>query len=87
MAAEHYISAMALILLSIASILFGTVMMRSGLGEPLAWIAILAGVVSLFAHVAVVMGIPLVISLAGVILSAVWQLIAGFKLFKSGGKA
>ena len=75
-------SGMALILLSVASIIIGFVMLRGTFGRSIAYMAIVAGILSIFAPFAVVLGIPIVISLIGLVLSAVWQLSAGVRLYR-----
>lgn len=82
--AQTVLSAMGLTLLCVSSIVVGAVMLKGGFGGRLGYLVIAAGVVTIFSPFAVVMGIPLVISFVGLVLTAAWQLAVGFKLYKLG---
>ena len=55
-----------------------------GLLKILSYIVILSGVFSIFAPFAVNLGIPIVISLIGLILMLIWQVLVGIQLYKLG---
>ncbi len=75
---------MALILLSVASIIIGLVMLKGVYGKATGYLAIAAGILTLFTPLGVLIEIPFLILFFGVILSATWQIVAGFKLYKLG---
>lgn len=81
---QNIYAIMALICLSIASIMIGVVMLKSTFGRFIAYILILAGIFTLITPFAVIMKVPLIISFIGLFLSAVWQLTIGIKLFNLG---
>jgi len=82
--AQNAYATMALLILSAGSITLGAVMVRGGLGKPVGYLAIVAGAFSMVSPFAVMMHIPLVFSFAGLALTAIWQLIAGIRLFRIG---
>lgn len=90
--AEHTIetqnvyATMALILLCVASIIIGFVMLKGTFGRRLGWLVIAAGVLTIFSPFGVMLGIPVIVPFIGLILTAVWQLIAGSKLFRMGSE-
>jgi len=73
---------MALILLAVASIIIGTVMLKGVYGKNIGYLVIAAGILTLFTPFGVLIEIPFVISFSGLVLSAVWQIIVGVKLYK-----
>ncbi len=77
-------SYMALILLSIASIIIGLVMLKGVYGKVTGYLVIAAGIVTLFTPLRVLIEIPFLILFSGVVLSAIWQIIVGVKLYKLG---
>ena len=80
-------STIALTLLSIASIYAGSVMLKSKIfSRIMSYIVILAGIFSIITPFAVNFGIPLAISLIGLVLMLIWQITIGIKLFKAGNK-
>ncbi len=81
-------STMALILLSLASIFVGLVMLKSKVfSMQISYIVIFSGIFSIITPFAVNLGIPLVISLIGLVLMLIWQIIIGVKLFNLGNRA
>lgn len=85
METENIFSGMALILLSVGSIVFGMVMLRRGYAKTLAYVAIAAGALSMFAPVGVLFTeLPTIIPFLGLILSAIWQTIVGLRLYREG---
>jgi hypothetical protein len=75
---------MALILLSVASIIIGSVMLKGVYGKVTGYLVIAAGILTLFTPLRVLIEIPFLISFTGVVLSAVWQIVVGVKLYKLG---
>jgi hypothetical protein len=59
-------------------------MLMGRFGGRLGYVVIAAGVVTVFSPLAVVMGIPLVVSFIGLVLTAVWQLAVGVNLYRLG---
>lgn len=82
--AQTVLAATGLALLCVSSIIFGAVMLMGRFGGRMGYVVIAAGVVTIFSPFAVVMGIPLVISFIGLVLTAIWQLAVGVKLYKLG---
>jgi len=82
---QNVYSTMALIFLSLASILVGLVMLKGKtFSKPISYIVILSGVFSIFTPFAVNLGIPIAISLIGLILMLIWQVLVGIRLYKLG---
>jgi hypothetical protein len=82
---QNVYSTMALIFLSLASILVGLVMLKGKtFSKPIGYIVILSGVFSIFTPFAVNLGIPIAISLIGLILMLIWQVLVGLRLYKFG---
>ena len=78
-------STIALILLSTASIFIGIVILRSKFFNIIiGYIIIFSGIFSIITPFAVNLGIPLVISLIGLVLMLIWQITVGIKLFILG---
>lgn len=78
---QNTFSTMAVILLSLSSILIGTVMLRSPLvGRGIGTVAIVAGAASFFAPFLIIAGVPEIIGFIGLALGAVWQFVVGLKL-------
>jgi hypothetical protein len=75
---------MGLILLSVASIIIGSVMLKGVYGKVLGYVVIAAGIVTLFTPLGVLIALPFIINFIGVVLSAIWQITAGVKLYKLG---
>lgn len=82
--AESIYSYMALILLSAASILIGTVMLKGVYGRVTGYLAIAAGLLTLFTPLGVFVEVPVLILFLGIILGATWQTAAGARLYKLG---
>ena len=79
-------SYMALILLSVASIVFGLVMLKGVWGKRIGYVVIAAGILTLFTPL-VIVGIPIIIPLLSIVLGAFWQLVVGLKLYRLGKDA
>ena len=70
-----------LLIMCIVSIIIGLVMIKGNFGK-ISYVVILAGILTCFSPFGVILDIPVIISFIGLILTAVWQLVVGFKLFK-----
>jgi hypothetical protein len=78
-------STIALILLSLASIFVGTVILKSKFFSiVIGYIVIFSGLFSIITPFAVNLGIPLFISLIGLVLMLIWQVYVGVRLFQLG---
>lgn len=78
---QNTYSTIAVILLSAASVLIGSVMLQSSLvGRPIAVVTIAAGIASIFAPFLIIAGVPEAIGFIGLALGAVWQFVVGVKL-------
>ena len=75
-------SYMALILLSVASIIIGSVMLKGGFDRITGYMVMAAGILTIFTPIGVIIEVPFIILFAGVILSALWQVVVGIKLYK-----
>jgi hypothetical protein len=84
MEAQSIYAYMALILLSVASIIIGSVMLKGVYGKVTGYLVIVAGILTLFTPLRVLIEIPFLILFIGVVLSAVWQIVVGVKLYKLG---
>ena len=85
---QNVYATLALIFLSLASIVIGLVMLKSkAFHKAVAFIVILSGLFTIFTPFAVNLGIPLVISFIGLVLMLVWQFWVGLRLFKLGRDA
>ena len=74
----------AMLLLCVASIIIGTVMLKGVFGKRIGYLVIVAGILTIFTPFAVILGVPIAIPFIGLVLTAVWQLIVGVKLYKLG---
>jgi hypothetical protein len=82
---QNVYATMALIFLSLASILIGYVMLKGKtFSKLISYIVILSGVFTIFTPFAVNLGIPIVISLIGLILMLIWQILVGLQLYRLG---
>ena len=81
---QNIYAIMALVCLNVASIIIGLVMLKGDFGKRLGYVVIVAGILTLFTPFGVIMEIPLAISFLGLVLTAVWQLVVGAKLYRLG---
>jgi hypothetical protein len=82
---QNIYSAMAVILLCVWSIIVGVVMLKGPLGKYIGYVVIAAGVFTLFTPFGVIfMDVPIILPFIGLVLSGVWQLIVGVKLYRLG---
>ena len=82
--AQSIYSYMALIFLSAASIMIGVVMFKGVYGRVTGYLLIAAGILTLFTPLGVFVAVPFVILFSGVLLSALWQVVVGIKLYRLG---
>lgn len=75
---------MALILLSVASIMIGLVMLKGVFGKGIGYLVILAGILILLGCCGVLLQVLTILTLFGLALTAVWQIVVGAKLYKLG---
>ena len=80
---QNIYAMMALIFLSIASIIIGLVMLKGVFGK-IGYLVIAAGILTLFTPVSVFLSVPIIILISGVALTSVWQIVVGVKLYKLG---
>ncbi len=81
---QNIYAAMGLILLCVASIIIGLVMLKGVFGKRIGYLVIVAGILTLFSPFGVILGVPIIIPFIGLMLTAVWQLVVGVKLYKLG---
>lgn len=81
---QNVYASTAVVLLCIASIVFGLVMLGSDLGRRMGYVVVAAGTLFIFSPFAVMLGIPLVISFVGMALTAFWQAAVGIRLYRMG---
>lgn len=83
---QNTYSTMAVILLSVASIIIGTVLLSGTLvGRGVAYVTVAAGVASVFAPFLIIAGVPEAIGFFGLALGAVWQFVVGLRLARLRG--
>ena len=86
--AEHTIelsnvfSNIALMLLGIASIIIGLAMLKGVFSKRLSYLVIISGTLTLLGAMGVLFEPITILTLFGLTLSAIWQIIVGFKLIK-----
>jgi hypothetical protein len=84
---QNLYAMMALILLSVASIIIGIVMLKGKevFGKGIGYVVIGAGAFTLFGAISVIIEeVPIIFPVIGVILTAIWQFYIGFKLYQLG---
>ena len=81
---QNIYAIMALICLNVASIIIGLVMLKGDFGKRIGYLVIVAGILTLFTPFGVIVGIPIIIPFIGLVLTAVWQVVVGVKLYKLG---
>ncbi|GAI59037.1 unnamed protein product [marine sediment metagenome] len=82
---QNIYATMGLIFLAVASIIIGLVMLKGVFGKRIGYLVIVASIWTIFTPFGVIfMSIPFIIPFMGVILTAVWQIIVGAKLYKLG---
>jgi hypothetical protein len=81
---QNIYAMMGLILLCVASIIIGLVMLKGVFGKRIGYLVIVAGIFTLFSPFGVILNVPIIIPFIGLILTAIWQLVVGAKLYKLG---
>ena len=82
-AANVYV-AMALALLGVGSVIIGLVMLKGVFGKGIGYLVIVAGILILLGTCGVLLEVLTVLTLFGLVLTAVWQIVVGVKLYKLG---
>lgn len=81
---QNIYAMMALILLFVAYIIIGLVMLKGVFGKRIGYLVIVAGILTLFSPFGVILEVPIIIPFIGLVLTAIWQLVVGAKLYKLG---
>jgi len=82
---QNIYAAMGLTLsLCVASIIIGLVMLKGVFGKRIGYLVIAAGILTLFSPLGVILKVPIILPFVGLILTAIWQLVVGIKLYKLG---
>jgi hypothetical protein len=83
---QNLYAMMGLVLLSVASIMVGTVMLagKRVFGKRIGYVVIGAGAFTIFGAITVITQIPIIVPVIGVILTAIWQFYVGFRLLRLG---
>ncbi|MFC1507525.1 DUF4386 family protein [Thermoproteota archaeon] len=84
LARENTYATMAMILLNVAVIIIGFTMLKGVFGKGIGYLAIVAGIITIFAPPLAIMGAPIIIPITGLVLSGIWNIVAGVKLYKLG---
>ncbi len=84
LARENTYATMAMVLLNIAVIIIGFTMLKGVFGKGIGYLAIVAGIITIFAPTLATMGAPIIIPITGLVLSGIWNIVAGVKLYKLG---
>ena len=82
-AANIYV-AMALALLGVGFVIIGRVMLKGVFGKGTGYLVIVAGILILLGTCGVVLEVLAILTLFGLVLTAVWQIVVGAKLYKLG---
>jgi len=82
-AANVYV-AMALALLGVGSVIIGLVMLKGVFGKRIGYLVIVAGILILLGTCGVLLEMLAILTLFGLVLTAVWQIVVGVRLYKLG---
>jgi len=82
-AANVYV-AMALALLGVGSVIIGLIMLKGVFGKGLGYLVIVAGILILLGTCGVLLEVLAILTLFGLVLTAVWQIVVGAKLTRLG---
>lgn len=82
-AANVYV-AMALALLGVGSVIIGLAMLKGVFGKGLGYLVIVAGILILLGTCGVLLEVLAILTLFGLVLTAVWQIVVGAKLTRLG---
>jgi len=75
---------MALMFLAVSSIIIGLVMLKGVFGKGISYLVIVAGIMTLLGTIGVLLEPLTILTLFGLIITAVWQIAVGVKLYKLG---
>ena len=75
---------MALMLLAVSSIIIGLVMLKGVFSKGVSYLVMISGTLTLLGTIGVLLEPLTILTLFGLILGAVWQIIVGVKLYKLG---
>ena len=81
---SNVFSNIALLLLGISSIIIGLVMLKGVFSEKVGYLTVISGTLTILGALGVLFEPIAVLVLFGLTLGAVWQIIAGIKLYKLG---
>jgi hypothetical protein len=81
---QNTYATMAMILLNVAAIIIGLTMLKGVFGKGIGYLVIVAGILTLFAPFAVSLKVPIIIPFIGLVLTGVWNIVVGAKLYKVG---
>ena len=84
LACENIYATMAMVLLNVAVIIIGFTMLKGVFGKGIGYLGIIAGIITIFAPPLATMGAPIIIPITGLVLSGIWNIVAGVKLYKLG---
>ena len=84
LALENIYATMAMVLLNVAVIIIGFTMLKGIFGKGIGYLAIVAGIITIFAPPLATIGAPIIIPITGLVLSGIWNIVAGVKLYKLG---
>jgi hypothetical protein len=76
--------AMALALLGVGSVIIGLVMLKGVFGKGTGYLVIVAGILILLGTCGVLLEVLAILTLFGLVLTAVWQTVVGVKLYRLG---
>ena len=88
--AEHAIelgnvfAEMALMFLAVSSVIIGLVMLKGVFGKSISSLVIIAGILTLLGTMGILLEPLTILTVFGLVLSAVWQMVVGIKLYKLG---
>ena len=88
--AEHAIelgnvfAEMALMFLAVSSVIIGLVMLKGVFGKGISSLVIIAGILTLSGTMGILLEPLTILTVFGLVLSAVWQMVVGIKLYKLG---
>ncbi len=75
---------MALMFLAVSSIIIGLVMRKGVFSKGISYLVMIAGVLTLLGTMGVLLEPLTILTVFGLVLSAIWQIVVGIKLYKLG---
>jgi hypothetical protein len=82
--AANVYAVMALDLLGVGAVIIGLVMLKGVFGKGTGYLVIVAGILILLGTCGVLLEVLTVLTIFGLVLTAVWQMVVGAKLYKLG---